>query len=473
MVLFYSFVFGQKENVLVQKIRDNQTLMKSDMDKGYKELLPLEKQSDKENNTKAKLEVLNNKAFFYFTQAHYDKAYKYARQLEKEATKIKDIRLTAIAMNRVGITLNFLGAYSESENKLLQSKKYIEKNNFENKNLIKANNFQFLSDLYSNIENRHQAIYYIKKTLPEYEKIENPKERKKQIVKGYGNIGLKYLDLNLDSAAYYFNKSLALQDTIEIKNYNVSNYVGLGEVYNKKGEHQKAIEYLKKAENINNVVQDGFYMTTIYELMQDSYKKTGDKTDYNKYKLLYLENLQKENEEILSGVNTLVNEVKKESQDVIDDNRKKTYLIISFAILTSLSVILFLNFQRNFRRKQQEREEIEKELIDKEKQLENLETKVSDLLHEVMNLAKENSEKFYPRFLDLYPNFEQKLLEISPKLTKSELEFCALLKLNFSSKEIANYTFISVRTVQNKKYRLRSKLNIPNTTDTNVFFNTI
>lgn len=155
-------------------------------------------------------------------------------------------------------------------------------------------------------------------------------------------------------------------------------------------------------------------MTAIYELMQDSYKKTGDKTGYSKYKLLYLENLQKENEEKLSGVNTLVNEVKKESQGVIADNRKKTYLIISFAIVTSFSVIILMNFQRNFRRKQQEKEEIEKELIDKEKQLENLETKVSDLLHEVMNLAKENSENFYPRFLDLYPDFEKRLLGISP-----------------------------------------------------------
>ena len=127
MVLFYSFVFGQKENVLVQKIRDNQTLMKSDMDKGYKELLPLEKQANKENNTKAKLEVLNNKAFYYFTQAQYDKAYKFARQLEKEATKIKDIRLIAIAMNRVGITLNFLGAYSESEINCFNQKNILKK----------------------------------------------------------------------------------------------------------------------------------------------------------------------------------------------------------------------------------------------------------------------------------------------------------------------------------------------------------
>jgi DNA-binding CsgD family transcriptional regulator len=71
----------------------------------------------------------------------------------------------------------------------------------------------------------------------------------------------------------------------------------------------------------------------------------------------------------------------------------------------------------------------------------------------------------------LYPDFENKLLDINPKLTNSELEFCAFLRLNFSSKEIANYTFISVRTVQNKKYRLRNKLKIPNETDTYVFFN--
>lgn len=129
IVLFYSFVFGQKENILVQKIRDNQTLMKSNMDKGYKELLPLEKQANKENNTKAKLEVLNNKAFFYFTQAQYNKAYKYARQLEKEASEIKDIRLIAIAMNRVGITLNFLGAYNEAEKNYYKLKSILKKIN--------------------------------------------------------------------------------------------------------------------------------------------------------------------------------------------------------------------------------------------------------------------------------------------------------------------------------------------------------
>ena len=110
-LLFASFVFGQETNSLVLKILENQALMKSDMNEGFKELLVLEKIAQKEKNIKANLEVLNNKAFYYFTQADYDKAYQIAKSLEKESNNINDKRLIAIAMNRLGITLNFLELY--------------------------------------------------------------------------------------------------------------------------------------------------------------------------------------------------------------------------------------------------------------------------------------------------------------------------------------------------------------------------
>ncbi|KAA2224932.1 helix-turn-helix transcriptional regulator [Chryseobacterium sediminis] len=42
--------------------------------------------------------------------------------------------------------------------------------------------------------------------------------------------------------------------------------------------------------------------------------------------------------------------------------------------------------------------------------------------------------------------------------------------LNFSTKEIAEYTFISVRMVQTKKYNIRKKLNIPGDMDIDVWF---
>ena len=472
-LVFTAFVFGQKTDSLVSKIIANQSLMKSDMEKGFQELLTLEKKAKQSKNYNAELEVLNNKAFYYFTKADYNKAYQIAQRLEKEAVSSKNKRLEAIAMNRLGITLNFLEMYEDAEKKLLSAQNFILSNDFHDKNLILANNYQFLSDLYTHTEKFDKAINYIKKTIPEYDKIKNPIEKKNQKSKGFSNIGLQYLSIDLDSAAFYFQKSLNLQEKIQVKNYNVGNYVGLGEVYNRKGQYNKSIEFLKKAEELNNQVQDSYYMTSIYDLLQDSYKKIGNEKEHNKYKLLFLENLQEENIEKLNGVNIIAKEAKKVSEIAENENKSKTKVAVFSFLIALLSVGFLFYFIRNFKRKKLEKEEIQRTLVQKEKELVNLEGKVSDLLDEVISLAKSNNANFYSRFLDLYPDFEKKLLEINPKMTNSELQFCALLKLNFSSKEIANYTFISVRTAQNKKYRVRSKLNIPNELDTYVFFNNL
>lgn len=471
LLLFFSFSFGQDNKSLVLKIRENQKLMKGEMEVGFQELKSLEKKAIAENNTEALLEILNNKAFYYFTKSEYNKAFKIARTLEDKATQARNLRLMAIAKNRIGVTLIFLQVYDESESKLKEAEQFILKNNFFDKNLILANNYQFQSDLYTHLLKHENAIYYIKKTIPQYEKIFNRDERKLQIAKGNSNIGLKFLSINLDSAASYFKKSLQIQGKINVKNFNVANYTGLGEVYNRKKEHQLAIEYLKKAEELNETVQDGFYMTSIYELMQDSYRNIGNKKEYEKYKMLYLENLKTENEEKLNGVKTFVKEVREQSNSAIEENKNKTKLILSIGILTTALLIFVFFLLKNYYHKKKEKQIIELELAVKEKHIENLEVKMSDLHYEVLELAKDNNANFYSRFLDLYPDFEKKVLSINPKLTISELQFCALLKLNFSSKDISNYTYTSIRTVQNKKYRIRNKLKVPKELDTYIYFN--
>lgn len=472
-LFFFLFSSGQNSNDLVLKIKENQKLMKSEMERGFQELKTLEKTAVLQQNADAQLEVLNNKAFYYFTKAEYNKAYKIAKELEEKATAAKNIRLIAIAKNRLGVTLNFLQVYDESEKKLKEAEQFIDENDFLDKNLIRANNYQFQSDLYTHILKHDVAVIYVKKTIPEYEKIKNPEERKNQLAKGNGNIGLKFLSVDLDSAAHYFKKSLAIQDKIEAKNINVANYTGLGEVYNRKKDHQKAVMYLKKAEELNEKVQDGFYMTSIYELLQDSYNNLGNEKEYEKYKLRYLENLKIENEEKLSGVKTFVDEVKAQSEEAIKENRNKTFLIIFIGIV-ALSLLIFIFYTlRKISKKKKEKSIIELQLVEKEKKIENLENKISDLHSEVIELAQQNSPQFYPRFLDLYPEFEKNILELNPKISISEIQFCALLKLKFSSKDIANYTFTSIRTVQNKKYRIRNKLNIPKEVDTYVFINNL
>ncbi|MCT4073745.1 hypothetical protein HZP85_13865 [Elizabethkingia anophelis] len=90
---------------------------------------------------------------------------------------------------------------------------------------------------------------------------------------------------------------------------------------------------------------------------------------------------------------------------------------------------------------------------------------------EVIALAKKNDSVFLMKFQEVYPDFIMKLQEINPDLETSELTFAALIKLNFSSKEIATYTFIQHTSVQQRKRRLRKRLNIPSDIDLYHFFN--
>jgi len=58
-------------------------------------------------------------------------------------------------------------------------------------------------------------------------------------------------------------------------------------------------------------------------------------------------------------------------------------------------------------------------------------------------------------------DFFKKIKKIHPVLTPNDLRFCAYLRLNLSSKEIAPLLNISVRSVEIKRYRLRKKMELP------------
>lgn len=75
-----------------------------------------------------------------------------------------------------------------------------------------------------------------------------------------------------------------------------------------------------------------------------------------------------------------------------------------------------------------------------------------------------NSEQdwllFETNFNDIHDQFFKKLLHDFPELTPSDLRLAAYLKMNLSSKELAPLFNISVRGVENKRYRLRQKLRL-------------
>jgi DNA-binding CsgD family transcriptional regulator len=76
-------------------------------------------------------------------------------------------------------------------------------------------------------------------------------------------------------------------------------------------------------------------------------------------------------------------------------------------------------------------------------------------------------EHFAHHFDKVHTDFLVLLKNRYPSLTASELKLCAYLRMNLSSKEIAQLLNISVRGVEIGRYRLRKKLGLPK--ETNLF----
>lgn len=73
--------------------------------------------------------------------------------------------------------------------------------------------------------------------------------------------------------------------------------------------------------------------------------------------------------------------------------------------------------------------------------------------HEDWHLFETNFEMAHEKFL-------HKIMEQFPNLTSKDLRLCAFLRMNLTSKEIAPLMGISVRGVENHRYRLRKKIGL-------------
>ena len=119
-----------------------------------------------------------------------------------------------------------------------------------------------------------------------------------------------------------------------------------------------------------------------------------------------------------------------------------------------------------------------KEMVDEvctkntQKALLPLYQKINNLL--TNNLDTEDDWKmFLIKFEQKHHNFFKTLKEAYPLLTTNDLRLCACLKLNMDTKDIASLMNLSVRAVENNRYRLRKKLNLQPSQNLNEFFLTI
>ncbi|MCI7311096.1 MAG: hypothetical protein MR536_09640 [Prevotella sp.] len=113
--------------------------------------------------------------------------------------------------------------------------------------------------------------------------------------------------------------------------------------------------------------------------------------------------------------------------------------------------------------KSSQAETLREELIEKKRKGQ---LSVKDFERLISNMDNNNDTDmwniFQQNFDLIHKNFFRNLRQRYPDLTPTDLKFCALLRLNYNTKDIVQFTHLTVRGVEGARYRLRKKLGISN-----------
>ncbi|WP_318845393.1 helix-turn-helix transcriptional regulator [Chryseobacterium sp. JV558] len=328
-------------------------------------------------------------------------------------------------------------------------------------------NWQY-AGIYNETNKKELALKHYK-TAYKYSKIyrENKDNRyridKNRLSNSYKTspyLGGMYLELNKpDSAKIYIEEAIQNEKKIdEIGIRYITSYFA-ARYFKSIKKIPEAQHYLWICKNIaNNYYKSENYQKSAATELKNLYESTGQKDS-----IAYYSNWLLDIESSNSRQNQTLNDHVDKQNELENTNRKKEtkglFFILSLSIVVCLLFIfLFLYYYRKHKSKNLDKIDVPHQLPVQE-----------SIFKEVIELAKENNPEFLTRFNEYYPRFSEELLKVFP-LKISEIRFCAYIYLNFSTKEIADYTFTSVRTVQTKKYNLRKKLNIPSDMDIYIWF---
>ncbi|MGU3376556.1 hypothetical protein [Chryseobacterium sp. M5A1_1a] len=400
-------------------------------------------------------------------RAEYKNAIPYLEKLEKLSIKNSDNYVYKVrALQNKALAFTNLGFYNDANIAIDKSLLESEKLQGDDKNITKGLAYDSKSNIYIELKKPEDSIlFYLKKSLAHYLKIKDKIKRKEGTINAYINISTSFLEKKqIDSALFYSYKVLSMKDIgLEVKSYV---FQTLGSAHIQAKNSDSALIYYKKSEKILLTTKDPFALKSCYQNLSEIYAKLNNKDSALVYSKKY-GNL----------VDSLLLEDKKDAgiasqsikKDVQAESQKKQYplywIIGGIIILLGLTLLFSWNLLKKYLSEKKTSLTKKKIIEQNEVELEELKGKVNDSFKEIIELAKTNDPSFLGKFKEVYPEFCNSLLQICPDLLNSELSFCAYLKLNFSTKEIAEYTFVAPKSVQNRKNRIRKRLDIPSSED--------
>lgn len=399
---------------------------------------------------------MNDISLEYLCEAEKDIAYKYPL-LRAQLKEIKAKNYVTLGLNNLEIQefdeiIDILSTIDTDEARKLKCRVYIQmsRHYWLQKKLEKA-------DYYAN-----KAIL-LSKNFPPSKKID-----------AYIRKAYICLDLKKDSAYYFIQKTFEEHKNKKDNSSKYELYALKGDYYYRNGKYRQALKFY------SNSLEDmrKFHMKDIHRSMlvkKNMYKiygKINDKINERKYLNAYQKDLNIYNKRNNAALKETVDLVLSEESQKKTDNRYRNFFISGGLLLFTGCYFYYRN--NTILKKKRIIEKQKKNLINEKNKLEEekkniTEQTITDKFAQLTSLAKTNNPEFVVLFEELYPQFISNLKKLNPKIRHSEIFFCGMAFLNFSTKDIAGYTFVTVSAVQLRKHRMRKKYNIPSEADFNTW----
>lgn len=308
--------------------------------------------------------------------------------------------------------------------------KFYRQGLFESSNRSKVNTLANIGDVFTETGEFEKAIENYKESL----KLSQELSLKFDIAHALDGLGYaNFLQGNYSQAIEFLEQSLEIATEINSQEILLNNFQKLTQVYEKSGDFEKALEFTEKFRKIDREI----------------FNRESDK----RFKNLQI-SYEVEVKEL--KIQKLKSEIEIQNQEMELQNRELT------------------NFALNLSAKNEQLKKILKEL----EKVSEKSRSISDLKFFMKRFKKEFSmqndwREFEEQFSKVHGDFLNRISQKFPKLTPRQLQICALLKTNLPSKEISDLLSVTLRSIEQQRYKIRKILGLAKDENLNEFLNSI
>ncbi|QIG89318.1 hypothetical protein G6R40_06320 [Chryseobacterium sp. POL2] len=368
-----------------------------------------------------------------------------AEDAKRIAYKINDYQSLAHLKNYIAGALIYSGFHEEAKkniNKSIEFSKFLKDK--EQRKILDYNNCIYLAKYYQFQHKKDSVFYYLNKAIATASEI-NETSQNKAFYKTDGILHIAEFHLSEKQPEAAEKHLMSISQNIKSV-YQTADYLFLqAKIAFLQNNEMLSLELYKKADSLASEINYDILKIKVYNDLAVYYKA---KDDLKKH-IYYLKNGNTISDSLIYLTHAQIDRISQfqshESQNFL---QSKSVLIV---VILLIVLIFVIKRRKTFRKPKPIHIEIEKKFLD-------IVTPIS--ITELTSLTHDNNPLFYANFKNVFPSFEDKLLKVNPLLKPMGLEVCALMKLNFTTKQIAVIKNVSIRSVEGRKYRIRKALEI-------------